>query len=99
MIIQNQIKCLKCGDEPFSMYRHDYVMCKCGSVAVDGGIAYLRRVGDPADYEEMSMSLPDDVVQECVLGIEWARETGRNDLGAVFAVLRALKKNNRLIVD
>jgi len=94
MIVQNQIRCLKCGDEPFSKHGHDFVWCKCGAVAVDGGTSYLRRVGERADYEELSWSLPDDVVNKAVDAVQWARDTGRNNLGTVFAVLRVLKEHD-----
>ena len=53
-IIVNKIKCKKCGDVIESTYRHDFKFCKCGAVAVDGGKAYLRRVGYEEDYEELS---------------------------------------------
>ena len=43
MIIKNAIRCNICGDEIESTYRHDYVECKCGACAVDGGHDYLRR--------------------------------------------------------
>ena len=45
-IIRNSACCLKCGDEIESTHRHDLRSCSCGSLAVDGGQAYLRRVGD-----------------------------------------------------
>ena len=57
-IIQNQVECLKCGDRPFSAHRHDYRECKCGAIAVDGGLEYLRRVGDLSSFKELSISLP-----------------------------------------
>ena len=50
----NSIKCKRCGQILISKSRHDYVECKCGAVAVDGGGEYLRRVGNPDDYEELS---------------------------------------------
>ena len=43
MIIRNAIRCNICGDEIESKHRHDYVQCKCGAGAVDGGHDYLRR--------------------------------------------------------
>ena len=42
-IIRNVIQCNNCGDTIESQYRHDYVQCKCGECAVDGGHDYLRR--------------------------------------------------------
>lgn len=53
-IIRNRAKCLKCGDIIESKYRHDFVNCKCGAIYVDGGHAYLRRVGDLEYIKELS---------------------------------------------
>ncbi|WP_431602801.1 DUF7695 domain-containing protein [Faecalibacterium prausnitzii] len=33
---------------------HDFKFCSCGSCAVDGGHEYLRRCGNPEDWEELS---------------------------------------------
>ena len=54
-IICNAIRCNHCGDVIRSTYRHDYVCCSCGKVAVDGGTDYLRRAfTSPDDYTELS---------------------------------------------
>ena len=50
----NRIKCKKCGDIIESYNVHDFKWCSCKSVAVDGGREYLRRLGYPEDYEELS---------------------------------------------
>lgn len=50
----NRIKCKKCGDIIESYNVHDFKWCSCKSVAVDGGREYLRRLGSPEDYEELS---------------------------------------------
>jgi len=42
-IIKNAIQCKLCGDIIESTDRHQYVTCKCGACAVDGGHDYLRR--------------------------------------------------------
>ena len=55
MIIENKIRCKHCEDVIVSAHRHDFKYCKCGKVGVDGGNDYLRRLGDEADYEEMSV--------------------------------------------
>lgn len=41
----NASKCGKCNDIIVSRYRHDFKFCKCGAIAVDGGNAYIRRLG------------------------------------------------------
>jgi hypothetical protein len=53
-IITNMIKCTKCKDIIESKYRHDFVKCSCQAVAVDGGTAYLRRLGNPGDFIDLS---------------------------------------------
>lgn len=53
-IISNKIKCKKCGDVIESKHVHDFKLCKCGSCAVDGGKDYLRRLGNPDNWEELS---------------------------------------------
>ena len=65
-IITNKIKCKKCGDVIESEYTHDFKMCKCGAVGVDGGHAYLRRQGNPDVWDELSepMSEPDLTLEE-----------------------------------
>ena len=50
----NRIKCKKCGDIIESYHVHDFKWCSCKSVAIDGGREYLRRLGYPEDYEELS---------------------------------------------
>lgn len=74
MILSNQVRCHKCGDTPFSGSRHDYKPCRCGSIAVDGGMAYLRRVGDISGYDDMSIEIPDDVSKEALSEIAVVRE-------------------------
>lgn len=55
--IRNRIRCKKCDDVIESLYRHDFKVCKCGSVSVDGGKSYSKRSwpeGRPEDWiEEM----------------------------------------------
>ena len=57
MIIKNAIRCNICGDEIESKHRHDYVECKCGACAVDGGHDYLRRCFKEKDcYTDISVT-------------------------------------------
>ena len=88
-ILSNQVRCRKCGDEPYSASRHDFQMCKCGAVGVDGGQDYLRRIGNPSEYEDLSIEIPHATVEAMMDALEWARNTGRNDFGAICAVARA----------
>jgi hypothetical protein len=53
-ILYNAIRCRRCGDVIESKHVHDFKMCKCGRVGVDGGHEYLRRIGPIVDAEELS---------------------------------------------
>lgn len=53
-IISNKIKCKKCGDIIESKSTNDYKKCSCGTVAVDGGKDYLKRISNEEDYEDIS---------------------------------------------
>ena len=53
-ILVNKIQCKLCDDIIESMYGDDFKMCKCEACAVDGGKGYLRRLGDPDQYLELS---------------------------------------------
>ena len=50
----NKIQCAKCKDIIESTHRHDFKWCKCGTVAVDGGKSYLRRLGHFENIIELS---------------------------------------------
>ena len=56
-IIKNAIQCNLCGEIIESKHRHDYVECKCGACAVDGGQNYLRRSYKSKDcYIDLSIT-------------------------------------------
>ena len=55
-IIHNRIKCNKCGEIIESFSVHDFKWCACGAVAVDGGKSYLKRCGNPGDWEDLSVT-------------------------------------------
>lgn len=88
MILSNQVRCLQCDDTPYSAHRHDMRWCKCGSIAVDGGMDYPRRVGGTDGYEEMSVYMPQMYVDGLLAAI--GDET-RNDLGKLCNVVRYLR--------
>jgi len=92
MILQNAAKCRKCGDEVWSAHRHDYRECKCGSIAVDGGLDYIRRVGDFDAFDDRSVDVPGAMVDELIASVKWAKDTGRNEIGTALAVIRVLQK-------
>ena len=53
-ILVNKIRCKKCNEIIESTHRHNFKVCKCGAVAVDGGLDYLRRCGNREDWAELS---------------------------------------------
>lgn len=53
-IIINKAKCKKCGDIIESKEANDFKRCICGSIAVDGGLEYIKRVGNKEDVIELS---------------------------------------------
>ena len=106
MIIQNAVICNKCDDFIFSKHRHDFVTCKCGAISVDGGQAYLRRVGGLGKtpdgrniVTEMSWELPDELYKACAEAVDEAIDTNRNKFGIANAVLRKLREADRIIAD
>ncbi len=57
-IIKNAIQCKLCGEVIESKHVHDFVQCKCGACAVDGGHDYLRRCFRDKDcYIDLSKSI------------------------------------------
>lgn len=66
-IIKNAIRCRHCGDVIESTHVHDFKYCSCGTVAVDGGKSYLKRVfkTSPEDLEELSEWEDIDICGEC----------------------------------
>jgi len=100
MIVLNQAKCLDCGDLIFSAHRHDFQTCSCENLSVDGGMDYIRRAyATDANIQEMSLELPDVVVNRAVELAKWAMKTGRNERGLAYAVIRALHEHNYIVTD
>ena len=92
-ILSNQVACDLCGDNPWSANRHDFRTCKCGAISVDGGMDYLRRVGNVEAYTDKSIELPSAVVLAVRNEIQVAVDRGCNSLGILCAVARALRDN------
>lgn len=53
-LVFNAVQCGKCNDVVASTHRHDFRYCKCGAIAVDGGLEYAKRVGDIHGYQDLS---------------------------------------------
>jgi hypothetical protein len=99
MIVQNAVSCLACGDFIVSKHRHDFVTCTCGAISVDGGQAYLRRVGDFANAVDHSWELPDELYRQCADAVEEAMDTNRNKFGIANAVMRRLRLAARIVAE
>ena len=97
MILSNQARCLKCGDEPFSRHRHDYASCKCGAIFADGGMDYIRRGGDPHDMTSMDITIPDELGAKVMISINDAISRGCNSRGILCAVAICLRDNGYAI--
>lgn len=105
MIVQNAATCNKCDDFIVSKHRHDFVTCKCGAISVDGGQAYLRRVGglvaegEERIYTDHSWEIPDELYKACAQAVLDAEATGRNHIGIANAVMRKLREADRIIAE
>lgn len=55
-ILVNKIQCKLCAIIIESTYCDDFVQCPCGACAVDGVKSYLKRIGDPHNYIELSVT-------------------------------------------
>lgn len=95
-IVQNEIQCRLCNSIIYSAHRHDYRSCRCGAVAVDGGMDYLRRVGDPENIIERAFYLDETVITNITAAVTWGKDNNRNDYGIALAVFRALRNHNLL---
>ena len=79
-IIKNTIQCKLCGVVIESTDSHNYVECKCGACAVDGGHDYLRRSFKEKDcYIELSITeeienIADGLIEE---NIDALKELGK----------------------
>jgi len=73
-IISNKIQCKHCGDIIESKTVHDYKTCKCGKVAVDGGLYYLKRMFPSLPYQNHFIDLSETEEVEI---IETKKKRGR----------------------
>lgn len=59
-IIRNRIRCKHCGDPIKSKTTHDFQLCTCEAVGIDGVLDYPKRIfasyQEEEHYEELSES-------------------------------------------
>ena len=53
-LVCNRARCNHCHTIVESRHRWEFKWCPCGKIAVDGGLEYTKRTGNPDDYTEMS---------------------------------------------
>ena len=54
-IVRNAARCRRCRTVIESRHRHDFVVCSCQAIFVDGGRDYLRSGGNPDDFELLAI--------------------------------------------
>jgi hypothetical protein len=61
---KNSIQCLHCQDILTSQSVHDFHMCSCKTVGIDGGISAGNRVlGNRSDYKDLSIWKTEDGIR------------------------------------
>lgn len=53
-IIENKAQCKKCQDIIESKDTNDLKGCSCGSITVDGGLDYIKRLGNLDNIIELT---------------------------------------------
>ena len=79
-----KLECPKCKGVIFSIWRHDFNMCPCGSVFIDGGDDYTRN-GYPVDMN------PNTIKVEKATPAEVSKEIKRRERAN-----RRAKKNAKI---
>lgn len=77
IIKRNAVKCNRCGDIIESTHRHDFKWCSCQTVAVDGGLEYIKRCfKSEGDYTDLSETIYDDIKKiYCIQGLTSSGKT------------------------
>ena len=53
--VRHAVMCRLCKETIESLYMHDYKLCKCGLVGIDGGIEDGRLIGSLKNMEDRSV--------------------------------------------
>lgn len=61
-IIENKAKCKICQDIIESESTNDLKRCSCGSIAVDGGLDYIKRLGNLDNIIELTKYEGDEMM-------------------------------------
>jgi len=91
VIIQNEAKCLNCGDQIYSAFRHDYKSCTCGNITVDGGQSYVLHGWIKKELrEDKSVFMEKELAAELVDAIDEGGKT-LTSFGILCKVMRTLR--------
>ncbi len=93
----NAVRCLLCKETIRSCNRHDYVHCRCGNIAVDGGSWYMKRTGGVGGYEDLSEMYTDcpEKEPEQVGGLEDVEGVQHDKLSDAITLAADLHKDQR----
>lgn len=64
---KNKAYCKLCLDTIESTHRHDFVTCKCGSLSLDGGLAYRRVLWRGGEYADVYGEIKEEIVKEDIV--------------------------------
>ena len=79
IIKRNAVKCNRCGDIIESTHRHDFKWCSCRTVAVDGGLEYIKRCfKSEGDYTDLSETIYDDIKK--IFAIQGFTSVGKDSI-------------------
>lgn len=96
MLVKNAIKCNFCKKIIQSLHRHDHKSCKCGRVAIDGGLSCPRILfTSPDDYIDKSIVSDDFEVQR--LHVRWGvnyTKTGKLRANTVWKPIAKLETDH-----
>jgi hypothetical protein len=93
MLVENSAICSACFDTISSNTPYKQETCSCGALSIGGGLQHPKVEG--GDHVSMNWEMSDNVIKECIKAIGGATE--RTEI--VLAVLRALRKTERIIAD
>ena len=71
------IECKKCGDKLFSLNRHDFKMCSCKTVGVDGGADYTKITGNHENFNYINRDIS-EIIEDIRVIFYWGQNYDKN---------------------
>ena len=92
-LVFNAIQCKQCHELIVSRDRHDFKWCKCGKVAIDGGLDYISLTGNREDYSDLSLTNRDafHIVRKFA---EWGTHGKLGDQPLTYIKLKDMSDNH-----